>query len=56
VAIVPAGLNYRRGIRWQAHIRFGPPLYLDERSGQEALLRAVEAQVRALSSDACGLA
>lgn len=51
VAIVPAGLRYRRGERWRVRLRLGPPLYLDAATDPTALLRAVETRVRALSSE-----
>jgi putative membrane protein len=51
VAIVPAGLHYRRaGERWRVRLRFGSALYLEERGNRAELLRLIEEQVRSLSS------
>lgn len=52
VAIVPAGLAYNRGNdeRWQATVRFGSPLFLDQFTGPEEVCRVTEERVRALSS------
>lgn len=50
VAIVPAGLAYQRGARWQAILRFGEPTYLEQPSQGHAVLHAVEAEVRHLSA------
>ena len=50
VAIVPAGLSYQRGPRWQVTLRFGEPLYLDRPSQGVAVLSAVEDQVHRLSA------
>lgn len=52
VAIVPAGLIYTRqedGKRWQASVRYGQALYLDEFSSPEEALHTVEERVQTLS-------
>jgi putative membrane protein len=51
VAIVPAGLTYtrERDTHWQATVRFGPALYLDNFVSAEEARHAVEEQVRVLS-------
>ena len=50
VPIVPAGLLYRPGYRWSVRLRFTQSLLLSEWPDHAQLLRAVEAQVRQLSS------
>ena len=52
VAIIPAGLIYtgQRGRRWQATVRYGQALFLDEFASQEEALRTVEEHVQMLSS------
>jgi putative membrane protein len=50
VAIVPAGLHYERGARWRVRLRLGSPFYVDGATDSAALVRAVEDQVRALST------
>lgn len=49
VPIVPAGLCYRRGARWQITLRFGPPLFVGAAAGDAELTSTLEAQVRQLS-------
>lgn len=49
VPIVPAGLSYHRGRRWQIMLRFAAPCYVDGRADRARVLRAVEEQVRLLS-------
>lgn len=51
VAIVPVGLAYHRvdKARWQATVRFGPPLFLRNFASPEEACRAAEERVRALS-------
>lgn len=55
VAIVPAGLAYRRGPRWRATLRFAAPLYVENRADRPRVAQAVEERVRRLSAPA-GLA
>jgi putative membrane protein len=50
VPIIPAGLSYRRGHRWQADLRFGEPLTIDRRSQEQAILHETESRVHALST------
>jgi putative membrane protein len=50
VPIVPAGLSYRPGQRWEATLRFAAPLYAAERADRVGVARAVEEQVRLLSA------
>lgn len=50
VPIVPAGLSYAPGRRWQATLRFGAPLSIEERADRVGVLHAVEEQVRRLST------
>jgi 1-acyl-sn-glycerol-3-phosphate acyltransferase len=51
VAIVPAGLIYvrERDTHWQATVRFGPALYLDDFASAEEARHAVEVRVQVLS-------
>lgn len=49
VPVVPTGLHYRRGQRWEVVLRFGPPIFLDESHTRAELLRTVEEQVLRLS-------
>lgn len=51
IAIVPAGLAYTKdsGKHWQAHVRFGSALFLEDFANSDALLSAVEERVQALS-------
>lgn len=50
VPIVPVGLYYRPGRRWQATLRFAAPLYVHGRADRDRVLQAVEEQVRLLST------
>jgi 1-acyl-sn-glycerol-3-phosphate acyltransferase len=50
VPIVPAGLVYRPGPRWEATLRFTAPLYVAGRADRAAVVRLVEEQVRLLST------
>ena len=50
VPIVPAGLSYRPGRRWEVTLRFAAPLYVEGRADRAGVLRAVEEQVRLLST------
>ncbi|MGP6157456.1 MAG: lysophospholipid acyltransferase family protein [Vulcanimicrobiaceae bacterium] len=50
IPIVPAGLAYTRGVRWQVALRFGAPLYLESESRRATLLEAVSARVKTLSA------
>lgn len=52
VPIIPAGLAYRPGDRWELTLRFGPPLFIDDWPDRAALVAAVEQQVRDLSRPA----
>lgn len=52
VPIVPAGLAYRRGRRWQATLRFAAPRYVEGRAERAGVLHEVEAYVRLLSAGA----
>lgn len=47
--IVPVGLEYRRGARWQVTVRFGEPVTFDRTGDFAAQARAVEERVRVLS-------
>lgn len=50
VAIIPAGFVYRKeGKRWQATVRFGPPLSRHNFASNTLLLQAVEESVYTLS-------
>lgn len=49
IPIVPAGIRYRPGRRWQATLRFAAPLYTDGRADRTRVMHAVEDQVRLLS-------
>jgi putative membrane protein len=49
VPIVPAGLTYRPGDRWQVRLRFGPPIFAGDHPTWQSLLAAVEQQVIELS-------
>ncbi|MGI8484015.1 MAG: 1-acyl-sn-glycerol-3-phosphate acyltransferase [Thermomicrobiales bacterium] len=51
VPIVPAGLSYERGIRWQVKLRFGTPVFIDTYPRKVDAAREIEAQVGKLSSD-----
>ncbi len=55
VAIVPAGLAYRRGLRWRATLRLAAPLYVENRADRMRVAQAVEVRVCRLSAPA-GLA
>jgi putative membrane protein len=50
VPIVPAGVSYRPGRRWQATLRFAAPLSVDGRAERARVLRVVEEQARQLST------
>ena len=56
VPVLPAGLHYRTGGRWQsggrwrAVLPFGPPAYIHEHTDLSAFARRIEAEVRALSA------
>lgn len=50
VQIVPAGLAYLPGQRWQGVLRLGAPLTLEAGADATALLRTLEEQVRTLSA------
>jgi putative membrane protein len=50
VPIVPAGVSYRPGRRWQATLRFAPQLSVDGRAERARVVQAVEEQVRLLST------
>lgn len=52
VPIIPTGLAYQPGRPWQVTLRFGTPLFLNEWPDRDALVRAVEAEVRQLSAPA----
>jgi 1-acyl-sn-glycerol-3-phosphate acyltransferase len=54
VPIVPVGLAYRSGRRWQATLRFGRPVTITSRMDRTCVLGAVEAAVRQLSTPAPG--
>ncbi len=58
VAIVPAGLEYTRqhGRRWQATVRYGQALYLDNFSSPEEALHTVEERVQTLSRSLASVA
>lgn len=47
--LVPVGLRYERGPRWRVTLAFGAPRRLDEEDDDATLLRAIEADVKALS-------
>lgn len=50
VPIVPTGLAYVPGDRWQVTVRFGPPMSLPHGRDRTAFIAAVQGQVKALSS------
>ena len=50
IPIIPTGLSYTPGSRWQVVLRFGAPLFHRQRSQRAVDLAAVEAAVRRLSS------
>jgi putative membrane protein len=50
IPILPAGLAYARGTRWQVTLRLGAPLYLEHPQERSALLEAVSTRVKALSA------
>lgn len=50
IPILPAGLAYTRGARWQVTLRLGAPLFLESSSERAALLETVAARVKALSA------
>jgi 1-acyl-sn-glycerol-3-phosphate acyltransferase len=50
VPIVPAGLCYEHGSRWRVTLRFGAPLFVENRTDRSRVARAVERQVRRLSA------
>jgi putative membrane protein len=52
VALVPAGLSYTRGRgkHWRIHVRFGPPLFLEDFASSQQALHAIEERVHALSA------
>jgi putative membrane protein len=52
VPIVPAGLSYQPGRRWQVTLRFGAPVLITSRANRSRVLDAVEAAVRQLSTPA----
>lgn len=49
VPIVPAGLDYRQGNRWDLTVRFGAPLDVPPRGDEADLLAHLERDVRHLS-------
>ena len=49
VPVVPAGLEYARGERWNLTVRFGPPEIVAESDRVAAQAQEVEARVRQLS-------
>lgn len=49
VAIVPVGLSYRPGRRWQVDVRFGRPHYAAQLKDMKELADTIEAEVRRLS-------
>lgn len=49
IPIVPAGLRYTRGARWEITLSFGPALFAGPPRRRDLLLRQVEEQVRLLS-------
>ena len=51
VPIVPVGLSYTRGERWQVVVRFGEPITLTHRSEERSVLQQVEAEVQRLSHE-----
>jgi 1-acyl-sn-glycerol-3-phosphate acyltransferase len=52
IPIVPAGLDYHRGRRWQVVLRFGAPISTGSRDFDSAV-RLVENEVRRLSGARC---
>lgn len=50
IPIVPTGLFYARGNPWTAHLRFGAPVYFDNRRGKERLVEVAERAVKELSN------
>ena len=49
IPIIPVGVSYLPGSRWQVTLRIGVPVYHRHRSQQAAALAAVESAVRRLS-------
>jgi 1-acyl-sn-glycerol-3-phosphate acyltransferase len=49
VPIIPVGLQYERGERWQVAVRIGEPLKLDRDADAARQVRVIENQVRQLS-------
>jgi putative membrane protein len=49
IPIVPVGLHYLRGDRWQVRLRFGTPIGLSDFASRPRLIAHVEEQVRLLS-------
>ncbi len=50
VPIVPTGLVYTRGARWNLTLRFDPPRWLEAGADRDLFLAEVETRVRALSN------
>lgn len=50
VAVIPTSLEYRRGDRWHATLRFGSPLWRADFATRAQFVRAVEQRVHALST------
>ena len=50
VPIVPVGLQYQEGERWQVTVRFGAPVYLRPPVTVNTVVQEVEARVRTLSA------
>jgi hypothetical protein len=49
IAVVPAGLEYRRSSRYEVTLRFGAPHYLERGTDLTSFAAAIERQVRHLS-------
>lgn len=49
IPIVPAGLEFRRGRRWQLALRFGQPIVAASDHDRDATVRSIEHEVRRLS-------
>ena len=57
VPIVPVGFRYElHGTRWHAAVRFGQPSVIQPGADEDAVARAIEAAVRALSESATSAA
>jgi putative membrane protein len=49
IPIVPTGLSYTPGVRWNVHVRFGKPVFVAAPDSRHGFVRAIERQVAELS-------